>query len=174
MANCRPHRRPGSIHGRRFLIDVNMADPPAGGRIAAARVRDTISPMGKRGIKKSRAKKIGRPKTTGSSQPMVVRMHEPRIAAVDVWIKLQNKAISRPEAIRRLVDQGLISFLVRRSARPGRGVEPCAGAEGETAYCQTSACHGREVTALAGFHITRGTYEVRVADGQDVETHPHL
>jgi hypothetical protein len=64
--------------------------------------------MGKRGINKSRLKsKRGRPKTTGSGQPMVVRMHDRQLAAIDAWIVSQGEDISRPEAIRRLVEIGL-------------------------------------------------------------------
>jgi hypothetical protein len=64
--------------------------------------------MGKRGIKKSRPKR-GRPKTTGSGQPMVVRMHARQIAAIDAWIAAQDEDLSRPEAIRRLVEMALSS-----------------------------------------------------------------
>jgi Ribbon-helix-helix protein, copG family len=52
-------------------------------------------------IKNSR----GRPKTTGSGQPQLVRMHEKQIAAVDEW--RDKHEVSRPEAIRRLVELGL-------------------------------------------------------------------
>ena len=39
---------------------------------------------------------------------MVVRMHDRQIGAIDAWIaKLEGAAISRPEAIRRLVEIGL-------------------------------------------------------------------
>jgi hypothetical protein len=51
--------------------------------------------------------KIGRPKTTGSGQPQVVRMHDQQIAEIDAWIVMQDVEISRPEAIRRLVEIGL-------------------------------------------------------------------
>jgi len=56
--------------------------------------------------KKSRPK-IGRPKTTGPGQPQVVRMHDRQIAAIDAWIAMQVAEVSRPEAIRRLVELGL-------------------------------------------------------------------
>jgi cytochrome c553 len=59
-----------------------------------------------RDSKKSRAKR-GRPKTTGAGQPQVVRMHDQQIAAIDAWIAMQEAEISRPEAIRRLVELGL-------------------------------------------------------------------
>lgn len=59
-----------------------------------------------RDSKKSRAKR-GRPKTTGAGQPQIVRMHDPQIAAIDAWIAMQEAGISRPEAIRRLVELGL-------------------------------------------------------------------
>jgi hypothetical protein len=59
-----------------------------------------------RDSKKSKPK-IGRPKTTGPGEPQVVRMHDQQIAAIDEWISIQATEISRPEAIRRLVDIGL-------------------------------------------------------------------
>jgi hypothetical protein len=51
--------------------------------------------------------KIGRPKTTGPGQPQVVRMHDHQVASIDAWVAKQAEAISRPEAIRRLVEIGL-------------------------------------------------------------------
>jgi hypothetical protein len=38
---------------------------------------------------------------------MVVRMHDRQISAIDAWIKVQGEDVSRPEAIRRLVDAAL-------------------------------------------------------------------
>lgn len=58
-----------------------------------------------RDIKKSRP--IGRPKTTGTGQPIIVRMHDPQITDIDAWIAAQDGDISRPEAIRRLAEIGL-------------------------------------------------------------------
>jgi hypothetical protein len=49
------------------------------------------------------ANRRGRPGTT-----IGVRMLDDRIAVLDAWIKKQNEAdLSRPEAIRRLVELGL-------------------------------------------------------------------
>jgi hypothetical protein len=59
-----------------------------------------------RGIKKSKPG-IGRPRTTGAGQPVMVRMHDRQLAAIDGWIAAQGEDVSRPEAIRRLVDLGL-------------------------------------------------------------------
>ena len=59
-----------------------------------------------RDSKKSK-RKIGRPKTTGPGQPQVVRMHEQQIASIDAWIGMHDGEMSRPEAIRRLVELGL-------------------------------------------------------------------
>jgi hypothetical protein len=57
-------------------------------------------------FKKSKPQ-MGRPETTGPGQPQVVRMHDEQIAEIDNWIVEQGAAISRPEAIRRLVEIGL-------------------------------------------------------------------
>ena len=62
--------------------------------------------MAKRDIKKSKPR-IGRPPSTGSGQPFLVRMHARQIKALDGWIAMQGEAISRPEAIRRLVATSL-------------------------------------------------------------------
>lgn len=50
---------------------------------------------------------MGRPKTTGPGEPQVVRMHDELLAAIDAWIANEDLAVSRPEAIRRLVELGL-------------------------------------------------------------------
>ena len=59
----------------------------------------------KKSSKKSKPKKIGRPKSTGAGTPMVVRMHKPQLKAIDQWIA--NTGLTRPEAIRQLVDWAL-------------------------------------------------------------------
>lgn len=46
--------------------------------------------------------------TTGTGTTIGVRMLDDRIAVLDAWIKKQNERdLSRPEAIRRLVALGL-------------------------------------------------------------------
>jgi hypothetical protein len=55
---------------------------------------------------KSKAK-MGRPVTTGPGEPQVVRMHDEQLEAIDAWIAERGDKISRPEAIRRLVEIGL-------------------------------------------------------------------
>jgi hypothetical protein len=44
---------------------------------------------------------------TVAGRPQVVLMHDQQIAAIDAWIAMQDSEISRPEAIRRLVELGL-------------------------------------------------------------------
>jgi hypothetical protein len=51
-------------------------------------------------------KKVGRPKTTGSGTPQLVRMHDAQLSAIDEWREKYDVS-SRPEAIRRLVELGL-------------------------------------------------------------------
>ena len=48
-----------------------------------------------------------RPRTTGPGQLQVVRMHDDQLAAIDDWVEKQGTRISRPEAIRRLVEIAL-------------------------------------------------------------------
>ncbi len=45
-------------------------------------------------------------KTTGPCQAGVVRMQHQQIASIDAWIAMQEIDMSRPEAIRRLVELG--------------------------------------------------------------------
>jgi hypothetical protein len=54
------------------------------------------------------AKKVrGRPKTTGLGTGILVRMHD-QLDALDAWIiKQKEPGLTRPEAIRRLVEIGL-------------------------------------------------------------------
>jgi hypothetical protein len=54
------------------------------------------------------ANKRGRPVTTGTGTIVGVRMLDQPLAAVDAWIaKRKESEMSRPEAIRRLVELGL-------------------------------------------------------------------
>jgi hypothetical protein len=49
----------------------------------------------------------GRPKTTGLGTGVLVRMHD-QLGALDAWIAKQKEpSLTRPEAIRRLVELGL-------------------------------------------------------------------
>ena len=64
----------------------------------------------------------GRKKTTGSGEPVLLRLHPPLLANLDKWIIDQQDAPSRPEAIRRLVeralaDKGATSSPIREPAR---------------------------------------------------------
>jgi hypothetical protein len=54
------------------------------------------------------AKRAGRPKTTGPGTGVLVKMHDPQLDAIDTWIAKQHESdLTRPEAIRRLVELGL-------------------------------------------------------------------
>jgi len=52
-------------------------------------------------------KKRGRPKTTGRGQLIGIRLQKPLLTALNAWIADQESAPSRPEAIRRLLEQAL-------------------------------------------------------------------
>jgi len=52
-------------------------------------------------------KKRGRPKTTGKGQLIGVRLLPEPLAALDAWIAKQREPVTRPEAIRRLIELGL-------------------------------------------------------------------
>jgi hypothetical protein len=51
---------------------------------------------------------VGRPRTTGPGTGIMVKMHDRHLGAFDAWIAKQKESdLSRPEAIRRLVEIGL-------------------------------------------------------------------
>jgi metal-responsive CopG/Arc/MetJ family transcriptional regulator len=52
-------------------------------------------------------KRRGRPVTTGKGTLIGVRILDDPLAKLDEWIARQKEEISRPEAIRRLVEQAL-------------------------------------------------------------------
>jgi hypothetical protein len=47
------------------------------------------------------------PPATGKGEPILVRLQPAQLAGLDAWIARQNAPLSRPEAIRRLLDQAL-------------------------------------------------------------------
>lgn len=53
------------------------------------------------------SKKKRGPPPTGKGTPIMTRLQPPQIAALDTWIARQREPMSRPEAIRRLVEAGL-------------------------------------------------------------------
>ena len=71
----------------------------------------------KRNIKNGRT---GRPPSTGTGQPTLVRLHRPMIADIDYWKR--DSDISRPEAIRQLLEWALAEIDKRRN--PDQGVKP--------------------------------------------------
>lgn len=46
------------------------------------------------------------PPPTGKGTPVVVRMQPHQLAAIDAWA-VENGALTRPDAVRRLVSKGL-------------------------------------------------------------------
>jgi hypothetical protein len=70
-----------------------------------------------RDIPKKRGR--GRPKTTGRGEAVLLRLHPPLITALDRWAKRQEGSVSRPEAIRRLIEQGLAGTGLERTTSRG-------------------------------------------------------
>jgi hypothetical protein len=58
----------------------------------------------------------GRKKTTGPGEPVLLRLHPPLLTDLDKWIGAQDGNLSRPEAIRRLVEEALAARGIRRPA----------------------------------------------------------
>lgn len=52
-------------------------------------------------------KKRGRPPTGGRREGVLVRLEPDQLEALDKWAAKQSDALSRPEAIRQLVEIGL-------------------------------------------------------------------
>jgi hypothetical protein len=73
--------------------------PPLLFVLAEFMVKSRNSDSGKR--------KRGRPVTTGTGTTIGVRMLDDLVEAVDRWTTKQREPLSRPEAIRRLVEIGL-------------------------------------------------------------------
>ncbi len=74
---------------------------------------------------KSVHKKMGRPPGRTYRETIPVRLTEQAVAAVDKWIDRQREAMSRSEAIRRLLERGLACGTVtqveaNRAAAPKR------------------------------------------------------
>jgi hypothetical protein len=59
-------------------------------------------------------------------------MHDDQLPAIDDWIEKQGTRISRPEAIRRLVEDGLKAKKLSDLAEPLKSLEP-----------RPLACHSR-------------------------------
>jgi hypothetical protein len=48
-----------------------------------------------------------KPPFTGKGTLIGVRLHDPQLARVDSWREFQGEEMTRPEAIRRLIEMGL-------------------------------------------------------------------
>lgn len=58
--------------------------------------QETLIPRKKRG-----------PVPTGQGTPIMVRVQPDQLTALDAWIEHQPDTLSRPEAVRRLIEKGL-------------------------------------------------------------------
>jgi hypothetical protein len=67
--------------------------------------RDITIPMSRQST--TAPKKKRGPPATGKGEPILVRLQPAQLAALDAWIASQNADLSRPEAIRRLLQQAL-------------------------------------------------------------------
>jgi hypothetical protein len=79
-------------------------------------------------------KKRGRPATGGRGEGILVRLQPDRFTAIDAWIAEQSTPMTRPEAIRAILDTVLIvakdpgEKLVSKPARASRARELAAEA----------------------------------------------
>jgi hypothetical protein len=58
-------------------------------------------------IRVNAKKRRGRPVTTGTGTLIGVRLLDEPLARLDAWIAEQDQEMSRPEAVRRLLEIGL-------------------------------------------------------------------
>jgi hypothetical protein len=83
----------------RFELDWRLGAPWQLAYFCDIRVsmkRQSATPPKKRG-----------PPATGKGEPILVRLQPAQLAALDAWIARQNAQLSRPKAIRRLLEQAL-------------------------------------------------------------------
>jgi hypothetical protein len=57
------------------------------------------------------------PPPTGKGVPILVRIHPPLLANLDVWISQQDVSFTRPEAIRRLIEMALADKTKRLASK---------------------------------------------------------
>jgi hypothetical protein len=75
----------------------------------------------KKSIRDIAKKRVGRPKTTGLGTGILVRMHDGNLGVLDAWISKQKESgLTRPEAIRRLVELGLTIKMKAKQPAPAR------------------------------------------------------
>jgi hypothetical protein len=63
------------------------------------------------------AEKIRRKRPPAPGTPVMTRLQPDQLAKLDAWIKRQDDELSRPEAVRRLVDLGLAAATKRRGTK---------------------------------------------------------
>jgi hypothetical protein len=64
---------------------------------------------------KKHAKKVGRPRTTGPGEQVVVRLHQPMLDEIDEW----RGEMTRAEALRRLARVGLDTSKIKERGNDG-------------------------------------------------------
>jgi hypothetical protein len=86
------------------LVVVLVTPRRAALLLQQSRLSDTGNPMAKSRVSGAK-KKIGRPRVDAT--PVNTRFPPEELRALDAWISRQTGEFSRPEAIRRLVEQAL-------------------------------------------------------------------
>ena len=71
-------------------------------------------------IKDIPKKKRGRPARGGRGEGVLVRLQPDRLAAIDAWIAEQDAPMTRPEAIRAMLDAVLVIVMKDPGAKPAK------------------------------------------------------
>ena len=115
--------------------------------------------MTKSTISDNRKKPIGSPKV--GAILIGVRVPPADVATLDAWIKKHAPGLTRPEAIRRLVELGLtVKAPARPTSRPGRQLRAQELATKEIDKIGDPAAHPDE-RAQRRRHLTKGPEEFR-------------
>ena len=70
----------------------------------------------KKSIRDIAKKRPGGKKTTGPGEAVMLRLQPPLVTDLDRWIEAQDRPLSRPEAIRRLVEHALAAAPAKQPA----------------------------------------------------------
>lgn len=111
-----------------------------------------------RDIPKKRGR--GRPRTTGRGEAIMLRLHPPLLTRLNEWIQAQEHHPSRPEAVRRLLEQALSNRDKGRPLRKGTA-EKAAGLAAQAIDKTTDKSQSAEEQKTRKRRLIKGPSEFR-------------